>query len=310
MDPYSSQEGAPEPGRTDASDRLLARVGELAGIGRTEARSALSIVLCTFEERLSGGEIRRMEAELPAIAREARDACPREDEELAEPFDQDELFRRAAARLPGGGLATGPIVKAVLAALREQMSEREAVRIANALPQGLRFLWEEPLPDRLPFPQLTHLHLNKSHRLTLTELAATKPNRSRVTVDDFLGKLASHARLSEPDAESAAVTALWFIGQRIPAAQADTLFEELPREIQVQLQDAVLHGDVVPDWQLDTYYTLVADQLGASRSDVIPLVHLVFQAVRETVTPETLSAVGTLLPGSMKDLWLGTPYTP
>lgn len=305
-----SQEPAPRRTADDASERLVDRVAELAGLDHDAARESLRIVIGVFEGRLSGGEVRRFEGELPAVLRNARGAVPREDEELAEPFDRSELFGRAAARLPGGGLATGRVVASVLAAVRERLSEREAVRIGNELPPDLRTFWEQPLPDTLPLPQLANLRHNKSRRFTLTELAEGKPNRSRANVHEFLGRLAARARLSEPDAETAAVAALWFIGQRIPSAQAETLFEELPRELQVQLQDAVLHGDTVPDWQLRTYYALVADQLLATPNDVVPLVHFVFDTVRESVSPETLQMVGSLLPASMKDLWLGTPFAP
>lgn len=288
----------------DRSEKLLNRIAELTGLSHDDALKALHAVLCVFEERLSGGEVRRMEEELPPVVRDAHQACVRLDPELPETFDRSELFRRASTRLPGGGLNAGRVAAAVLAAIRERLSEREAVRIGNNLPADLRALWEEPLPQEVPFAPLRGLQRNKARQLTLTELAAGKLNHSRVNVESFLQDIARRATLSEPDAESVAVATLWFLEQRIPGRQAERLNEELPRELQVQLQDAELHGDAVPDWDLDTYYSLVTQELGVDKAHVVPWVHHVFAAVKAIVQDETQRMMASLLPSAMKEVFL------
>ena len=265
-------------------------------------------MLCIFEQRLSGGEARKLDAELARLVEQARTECSREDEEQAEPFDLSEFFQRAAVRLPGSGLATGHIVAAVLAALRERLSDRLASEVGNQLPADLRTLWDEPLPQEAPVARLTDLHHNKSRRVPLNELAEGKPNRSKIEITEFLKELSARASISEPEAESIAVASLWLILRRIPAPVGEKLSEEFPREIQVQVQDALQHGGDVPDWGLTQYYDQVAELLGIRRRDVVPPVHHVLNLVRENISKKTLQNVGTQLPGLMKDLWLGTPF--
>lgn len=306
MQPSPSENHARE--HEEKSKNIVERVAELAHLTPKKAAKALNTVLCIFEQRLSGGEARKLEAELARLVERARSECPREDEEQAETFDLSEFFQRAAVRLPGSGLATGHIVAAVLAALRERLPTRLAGEVGNQLPADLRTLWDEPLPQEAPVAHLTNLLHNKSRKIPLNELAQGKPNRSRIDITKFLKQLAQRATITEPEAESIAVASLWFLLRRIPAPTGEKLSEELPREIQIQLQDALQHGGNVPDWNLDRYYELVAEQLGVRRRDVVPLVHHTFNVVRETISNEILQKAGSQLPGLMKDLWLGTPF--
>jgi uncharacterized protein (DUF2267 family) len=183
-----------------------------------------------------------------------------------------------------------------------------ALEIGNELPADLRTLWDDPLPKEAPIDRLTNLAHNKSHRVSLTELAEGKPNHSQIDLPAFVSRLAQKAKTSEPDAESMAVTTLWFLLRRIPAPIGEKLSEQLPREIQIQVQDALLHGGDVPDWGLDKYYEQVAEQLGVRRRDVVPLVHHVLRIVRKNIPDDIRQSVAGQLPGLMKDLWLGTPF--
>jgi uncharacterized protein (DUF2267 family) len=317
MDGQSGHASPRQPGQAGAgseadetSIRFIKRVAELAGIERETAADAVFHVLCVFEQRVSGGEAKKMEDELPAVATEALQECERQDPEMAEPFDAGELFRRVAARLPEGAMAAGRVVAAVLAAVRERLSPEEAVHIGNQLPRDIRALWDEPMPEEVPFPHLPGLQWNKSRRLALSELAANKPNRCPIAHEKFLEGLATQGNVDEGQAEVAAAAVLWPLERRIPAPVADQLNEELPREMQILLQDALLHRDEdVPDWALAGYYRQVAEQLNGQRRDAMALVHLVFSAVREIVSEKTMRHVASELPYDMKDVWLGIRYS-
>ena len=290
------------------SKEFVDRVAELAELEHDEARQAIGIVLCVFEQRLSSGEARKMEAELPYVVQQARRECMREGDEHSVPFGQPELFLRVAERMPRGGLATGRAVTAVLAAVRERLSEKEALDVGNQLPHDLQALWDEPMPDKVPLAPLTGLPHQKARTMALSEMAEAKPNRSQITMGEFLDRLADRTALDPGDAEVVAVGVLWPLEWRIPARQADALNEELPRELQILLQDAVVHDAELPDWRLRGFYRRVAQELDMQPRDVVPLVDAVFRTVREVITPETVRHVGSELPDALKDVWFGIPW--
>jgi uncharacterized protein (DUF2267 family) len=69
--------------------------------------------------------------------------CERhEGEARPEKFGRDELLRRVGEDLRLQPEAVEPVVRAVLDALRDQISEGEAEEVLGQLPEDLRHLWQ------------------------------------------------------------------------------------------------------------------------------------------------------------------------
>jgi uncharacterized protein (DUF2267 family) len=135
----------PEP-HDDTDYRAL--VDALAREGlprRVEAARAVEAVMCALAQRISGGEFLELRDLLPDPFRTRLAACerhavaPRADFKTAEEF-----YEVVAEDLDRSPDEVEPTVRAVFAAVRAQLPEKDGEDVAAQLPADLQALWRRP----------------------------------------------------------------------------------------------------------------------------------------------------------------------
>ena len=114
---------------------FLDKVADRAGLDRDGARRAVDAVLETLAERIAGGEVDDLIAQLPAVLHEPLKRGNALSNGAARPMSLDEFVLRIAERegvVPGGALAHA---RAVFATLREALPEKEFLDITAQLPR-------------------------------------------------------------------------------------------------------------------------------------------------------------------------------
>jgi len=122
---------------------------ELMAVGDIDeglAECAAVSVLKLLEQRIYGDEVRQFEAQLPVKLRELLQTAGGEHEgKPTLKFGVDGLIQRVADELKMSPQETEPVVRAVFAAVRAQITEGEASDIAEQLPKDLAELWMLPV---------------------------------------------------------------------------------------------------------------------------------------------------------------------
>ena len=116
----------------------ICAVGELSpGLAEAAAISVIS----ALKRRIQPGQARHLEAQLPrrlvAFLPSQQDAVPG----ARRRFGRDALLQSVAEDLHLSPDEVEPIVRSVIAALRDRISEGQADDVANNLPEDLRALW-------------------------------------------------------------------------------------------------------------------------------------------------------------------------
>jgi uncharacterized protein (DUF2267 family) len=117
------------------AEEFLDTVAERAGLDRDGARRAVDAVLETLAERIAGGEVDDLIAQLPAVLHEPLKRGNALSNGAARPMSLDEFVRRIAERegvVPGVALSRA---RAVFATLREALPEKEFLDITAQLPR-------------------------------------------------------------------------------------------------------------------------------------------------------------------------------
>jgi uncharacterized protein (DUF2267 family) len=112
------------------------------GMSPSVAEKAATSVLCAIEQRIFGEEVKDLEAQLPLKLTELLQRCERH--ESGPPplkFGRDEMLRMVGEELGLNPDAVEPVIRAVLDAVRDQISEGEAEQVISQLPADLRDLW-------------------------------------------------------------------------------------------------------------------------------------------------------------------------
>ncbi|MCP3063429.1 DUF2267 domain-containing protein [Myxococcus sp. K38C18041901] len=115
-----------------------------AGVDRALAERAAESVLCTLEQRLMGGEVKDLEAQLPQKVRDMLQRCPRHEGLPPRKFKMLEFVQRVADDLDTTPNEAERLCRAVFVTVREHISEGEADDVMGQLPADLRALW---IPD-------------------------------------------------------------------------------------------------------------------------------------------------------------------
>lgn len=134
----------PDP-QEDADYRAL--VDALAREGlprRTEAARAVEAVVCALAQRLGGPEFEPLRELLPEPFRTRLEPCERHAVAPLELRSAEEVYAIVAEDLERDPDEVEPTVRAVLAAVRAQLSEGEAEEIAGRLPLDLLPVWRRP----------------------------------------------------------------------------------------------------------------------------------------------------------------------
>lgn len=112
---------------------------------RAEAARAVEAVMCALAQRIDAPEYDRLREHLPEPFRGRLTACERHASAPRPEFRTTDDYHRIVAEDLGRPPAeVEPTVRAVLAALRDQMPEADAEAVASELPPELLPLWRRP----------------------------------------------------------------------------------------------------------------------------------------------------------------------
>jgi uncharacterized protein (DUF2267 family) len=115
---------------------------ERGGMSPSVAEQAAVSVLCAIEQRIFGEEARDLEAQLPQKLTELLVRCERhESGPPPRKFGRAEMLRMVGEDLSLAPEAVEPVIRAVLNAIRDQVSEGEVEQVMRQLPHDLRDLW-------------------------------------------------------------------------------------------------------------------------------------------------------------------------
>ena len=134
----------PDP-HEDADYRSL--VDALAREGlprRSEAARAVEAVVCALAQRLGDPHFAPLRELLPSPFRTRLEPCERHAAAPQEPRSAEDLYAIVAEDLDRDPAEVEATVRAVLAAVRAQLSEGEAEEVAERLPLDLLPLWRRP----------------------------------------------------------------------------------------------------------------------------------------------------------------------
>ncbi|MFP2895159.1 DUF2267 domain-containing protein [Corallococcus sp. 4LFB] len=122
--------------------RFIDHLCERGGMSPSVAQQAAVSVLCGLEQRIQVEESHDLEAQLPRKLTELLHRCERHDAEARpERFGRDELLSQVGEDLALHPDAVEPVVRAVMDAVRHQISEGEAEDVSAQLPADIRHLW-------------------------------------------------------------------------------------------------------------------------------------------------------------------------
>lgn len=120
---------------------FLNHLCERGGMSPAVAEKAAVSVLCAVEQRIYHDEAADLEAQLPRKLTALLHRCEKHEEELPDKFGREHLLKRVGEDLSLNPDAVEPVVRAVLDAIRHQISEGEAEDVMSQLPQDIRDLW-------------------------------------------------------------------------------------------------------------------------------------------------------------------------
>jgi uncharacterized protein (DUF2267 family) len=121
---------------------FIKRLCERGGMSPAVAEQAAVTVLCALEQRIFGEEAKDLEAQLPQKLTELLQRCERhESGPPPRKFKRAEMLQMVGEELGLAPEAVEPVIRAVLAAIRDQVSEGEVEQVMKQLPADLRELW-------------------------------------------------------------------------------------------------------------------------------------------------------------------------
>jgi uncharacterized protein (DUF2267 family) len=124
------------------------------------------------------------------------------------------------------------------------------------------------------------------------------------TYSAFLKDLRWLGRMSEQEAQRAAVSVLHALEQRIVRSQARHLEAQLPKKLRELLHEAErVEGEEFRRFGKQRLFRIVARELGKEASDVEPIVRAVFAAVRMHISEGEAEHVASGLPEDLADMW-------
>ena len=115
---------------------------ERGGMSPSVAEQAAVSVLCALELRIFGEEAQDLEAQLPRKLTELLHRCERHESGPPQrKFGRAEMLRMVGEELSLQPEAVEPVIRAVLDAVRDQVSEGEVEQVMQQPPADLRDLW-------------------------------------------------------------------------------------------------------------------------------------------------------------------------
>jgi uncharacterized protein (DUF2267 family) len=241
-------------------EAFISTVARRGGLGLEEAARAAEASLETLAERITPGEAREIVKQMPMelsgwILSHRRGP---------QPFDVDEFLRRVARREGVDVETAEEHARAVFAALRAALDEKEIADLAAELPEDLQ-------------PLLFNLRL--------------------WSFDEFLGRVVEQTGLDPGGARSATEAVLETLAERLAPGEVDDLVARLP----VQLHAALRRGAARADEHLrrvpvDEFVSRVAEREQVSRDGAFQHIRAVLATLRESIRAEEFSDITAQLP--------------
>jgi uncharacterized protein (DUF2267 family) len=249
---------------------FISTVELLAGVPGEGAEGATRAVLQTLGERISEAEARDLAAELPPEL-----AAWVFSDHAGQSFDVDEFLRRVAEREGVDEATAERHVRAVLAALAENLSDEEFANVVAQLPMDFAFLLPRG-PDVEPVP----------------------PNVLR-------DRVAERAGLDAESAGRAIEVVLETLAERIAPGEVDDLIALLP----VPLHEPLRRGKArnpgtAQRMPLERFVARVAEREGVTPDQARAHARAVLTALHAAVGDEEFSDVTVQLPPEYAALWL------
>lgn len=129
---------------TNSYKTFMDKLKTLADMPGADLEAAAASVLCALEQRLTADESFDLESQLPSKLRELLQRCDRH--QLSEPrrFGLSEFYDKVANDLDIERDEAVPLVRAVILAVKYQISQGEADDVQSQLPGDLKQIWQYP----------------------------------------------------------------------------------------------------------------------------------------------------------------------
>lgn len=125
---------------------FVRQLAEQGGWGEVDAVRYCAVVLTLLEQRLTGDQTRRFEAQLPAKLREVLSEVPKSPENKPlHRFHRDDFIATAGEDLSVSREEAEGIIRAVFATIRGLITEGESAAIEDELPRDMKHLWAMPV---------------------------------------------------------------------------------------------------------------------------------------------------------------------
>jgi uncharacterized protein (DUF2267 family) len=134
-----------ETRRNQTYKAFLRNLMVIGSMNEEEAERAAVSVLCVLEQRLFGEEAAHLEAQLPGKLQDLLIRCERHVGKPASKFGKDGFIQMVSEDLDVDSFAAERKIRAVFAAVRDQVSEGEIEDVIGQLPLDLRELWQRAI---------------------------------------------------------------------------------------------------------------------------------------------------------------------
>jgi uncharacterized protein (DUF2267 family) len=241
-------------------DAFISTVARRGGLGTEEAVRATEATLETLAERITPGEAREVVKQLPMelsgwILSHRRGP---------QPFDVDEFLGRVAAREDTDLDTAEDHARAVFAALRAVLDEKEVADLAAEVPEDLH-------------PLLFNLRI-----------------WSR---DAFLGRLATQTGLDVGGARKATEAVLETLAERLAPGEVRDLVARLPLQLHAALRRGAARADErLRRMPVDEFVRRVAEREQEAEEAAVQHICAVLATLREAITAEEFSDITVQLP--------------
>lgn len=129
---------------TNTYKTFIDKLKTLADMPGADLEAAAASVLCALEQRLTSEEAFDLESQLPSKLRELLKRCDRHQMTEPRKFGLHEFYEKVASDLSIERDQAVPLVRAVILAVKYQISQGEAEDVEAQLPGDLKQIWQYP----------------------------------------------------------------------------------------------------------------------------------------------------------------------
>lgn len=129
---------------TNTYRAFLEKLHALSDLHGEQLEAAAASVLCGLEQRLTADERFDLEAQLPSKLRGLLQRCDRHAASAPRRFGLSELYDKVSTDMGVSRDEAVTIVRAVILAVKYQISQGEAEDVASQLPGDMKQIWQYP----------------------------------------------------------------------------------------------------------------------------------------------------------------------